>query len=215
MKMSKLEGLQMLKLLDFPTIELIDPNLLDKNSQVLKQGLSVRTSPKKNLLFNTNLPSIHNCTDLEELRKFIQNNQGEYHIIVHRTVKAQEIGSVSRLEIGTDKVIIELFDDFEKREQGIIKNRVTFPIIGEKFRIDQLQIEDKNEEEYKVFTKVIKDVKYMPFKKFDAEFVVEDGKVFFMDLTIQGREDSEYAEELIKKSHKKKSIKGEKMNEVI
>lgn len=209
MKMSKLEGLQMLKLLDFPTIELIDPNLLDKNSQVLKQGLSVRTSPKKNLLFNTNLPSIHNCTDLEELRKFIQNNEGEYHIIVHRTVKAQEIGSVSRLEIGTDKVIIELFDDFEKREQGIIKNRVTFPIIGEKFRIDQLQIEDKNEEEYKVFTKVIKDVKYMPFKKFDAEFVVEDGKVFFMDLTIQGREDSEYAEELIKKSHKKKSIKGD------
>ncbi len=209
MKMSKLEGLQMLKLLDFPTIELIDPNLLDKNSQVLKQGLSVRTSPKKNLLFNTNLPSIHNCTDLEELRKFIQNNEGEYHIIVHRTVKAQEIGSVSRLEIGTDKVIIELFDDFEKREQGIIKNRVTFPIIGEKFRIDQLQIEDKNEEEYKVFTKVIKDVKYIPFKKFDAEFVVEDGKVFFMDLTIQGREDSEYAEELIKKSHKKKSIKGD------
>lgn len=203
MKMSKVEGLKMLKILDFPTIEQVDPNLLDENSQVLKEGLSVRTSPKKNLAFNTDLPSIHNCTDLNELRKFIQENRDEYHIIVHKTVKPEQIGSVSRLEIGTDKVIVEIFEDFEKRKHGIIKNRVTFPVIGEKFRVDQLQMEEKNEEEFKVFSKVIKDVKYMPFKKFDAEFVVEEGKVLFTDLTIQGKEDSEYAEELTRKAQQR------------
>ncbi len=203
MKMSKLEGLQMLKLLDFPTVDIIDPNLLDENSAILKQGLSVRTSPKRDLQNNVNLPSIHNCTDLQELRKFIQEHRDEYHIIVHRTPKAEQIGSVSRLEIGMDKVIIELFRDYEERKKGMIKNRVMFPVLGDKFRIDKLQIDEKDEEEFKVFSKVIKDVKYMPFKQFDAEFVVENDKVFFTDLTIQGKEDSEYAEELRKKAQQK------------
>ena len=87
MKMSKLEGLNMLKTLDSPTIELIDPNLLDENSYVLKQGLSVRTSPKDNRQNNTNLPSIHNCTDLKQIREFIELHKDEYNIIVHRTIK--------------------------------------------------------------------------------------------------------------------------------
>lgn len=207
MEMSKIEGLKMLKILDFPTVEPIDPNLLDENSQVLKQGLTVRTSPKRNLPDNAYLPSIHNCTDLKELRKFIEEHRNEYHIIVHKTVKPEQIGSVSRCEIGADKVIVEIFEDFEKRKDGIIKNRVTFPVMGEKFRIDQLQMEEKNEQEFKVFSKVIKDVKYMPFKKFDAEFVVEGGKVLFTDLTIQGREDSKYAEELKREVQKREEKK--------
>lgn len=209
MKMSKIEGLQMLKLLDFPTVESIDPNLLDENSQILKQGLSVRTSPKRNLADNAYLPSIHNCRDLKELRTFIEEHRREYNIIVHKTVKPEQIGSVSRLEIGADKVIVELFEDFEKRKKGVIKNRVTFPVMGDKFRIDQLQMEEENEQEFKVFSKVIRDVKYMPFKKFDAEFVVEDGKVFFTDLTIQGRADSEYAEELKRRAQKREEKKEE------
>jgi len=47
MKMSKIEGLKMLQMLDFPTVKQIDPNFLDENSYALKQGLSVRTSPKR------------------------------------------------------------------------------------------------------------------------------------------------------------------------
>lgn len=199
----------MLKLLDFPTVESIDPNLLDENSQVLKQGLSVRTSPKRNLADNVYLPSIHNCTDLNQLRAFIKEHRGEYNVFVHKTVKPEQIGSISRLEIGEDKVIIELFEDFEKRKKGIIKNRVTFPVVGEKFRVDQLQMKEKNEQEFKVFSKVIRDVKYMPFKEFDAEFIVEDGKVVFTDLTIQGRADSEYAEELKRRAQKKEEKRKE------
>ena len=49
----------------------------------------------------------------------------------------------------------------------------------------------------------------MPFKKFDAEFVVEDGKVLFTDLTIQGREDTEYAEEIRRKAQQRDEIRKE------
>ena len=199
----------MLQILDFPTIEQIDSNLLDENSQVLKEGLSVRTSPKKDLTSNVYLPSIHNCTDLNELRKFIEEYKNEYHIIVHKTVKPKQIGSVSRYEVGADKLVIEIFEDFENRKQGIIKNRVTLPVMGEKFAISQLQIDNEDPQEFKVFSNVIKEVRYMPFKKFDAEFVVEDGKVLFTDLTIQGREDTEYAEEIRRKAQQRDEIRKE------
>lgn len=209
MKTSKIEGLKMLKILDFPTVEPIDPNLLDENSQVLKQGLSVRTSPKEDRENNVDLPSIHNCTDLKELRNFIEEHKNEYNIIVHKTVKPKQIGSVSRYEIGTDRLIIEIFEDFEKRKHGIIKNRVTLPVMGERFAISQLQMDKNDPQEFKVFSDVIKEVKYMPFKKFDAEFVIEDEKVLFTDLTIQGREDSEYAEEIRRKAQQRDEVRKE------
>lgn len=196
MKVSKIEGLKMLQILDFPTIEPIDPNLLDENSQVLKQGLSVRTSPKGEAENNVYLPSIHNCTQLNELRKFIKQHQNQYYTIVHPTVKPEQIGSISRYQAGEDKVIIEIFKDFERRKKGIIENRVTVPVMGERFAISQLQIQEKDEEEFNLFGKVIREIKYMPFQNYDAEFVVENGKVLFTDLTIQGKKDNEYAETL-------------------
>lgn len=193
MKISKIEGLKMIKLLDIPTVKLIDPNLLDENSQVLKQGLSVRTSPKRDLSNNVYLPSIHNCTDLGELRRFIKQYKEQYHMIVHRTVKPNEIGSISRYEAGEDKIIIETFEDFENRKKGVIKNRMILPIRGEKFIISQLQIQKQNEQDFYLFSEVIKKVKTIPFKKFDAEFVVEEGKILFMELTMQS---TEYIEEV-------------------
>lgn len=206
MKLSKSEGLKMLKLLGLPTIEQIDPNLLDENSEILKQGLSVRTSPKKDLPDNVYLPSIHNCTDLNELRTFIREHQSEYHIIVHKTITSQ-IGSVSRYEAGTEKVIIENFEDFDKRKKGIIKNRMIVPILGERFMVNDLQLQETNEQDFKLFSKVLREVKYMPFKKFDMEFVAEDGKILFTDLTINSRPDSIYAEELAKKAQAKENKK--------
>lgn len=212
MKLSKSEGLKMLKLLGLPTIEQIDPNLLDENSEILKQGLSVRTSPKKDLPDNVYLPSIHNCTDLNELRTFIREHQSEYHIIVHKTITSQ-IGSVSRYEAGTEKVIIENFEDFDKRKKGIIKNRMIVPILGERFMVNDLQLQETNEQDFKLFSKVLREVKYMPFKKFDMEFVAEDGKILFTDLTINSKPDSIYAEELAKKAQAKENKKSHKETE--
>lgn len=188
----------MLQILEFPTVKSIDPNLLDENSQILKQGLSVRTSPKKNRENNVYLPSIHNCTDLNELREFINQYKNQYHMIVHPTVKPEQIGSISRYQAGEDKVVIEIFKDFETRKKGIIENRATVPVMGNRFAISQLEMQEKKEDEFKIFGKVIKEVSDMPFETYDAEFVVQNGQVLFTDLTIQGRKDEAYAEELTK-----------------
>lgn len=203
MKVSKIKGLKMLQMLDFPTIKQIDPNLLDQNSQILKQGLSVRTSPKKDRENNVYLPSIHNCTNLNELRGFINQYQNQYHIIVHPTVKPEQIGSISKYQAGEDKVVIEIFKDFETRKKGIIENRATIPVMGNRFAISQLEMQEKKEEEFKIFGKVIREVSQMPFESYDAEFVVENGQVLFTDLTIQGRRDEAYAKELEKQAEQK------------
>ena len=205
----------MLKLLGLPTIKQIDPNLLDQNSQVLKEGLSVRTSPKKDLSNNVYLPSIHNCTDLNELREFIEDYQNEYNIIVHKTVTPNQIGSVSRYEAGTEKVIIEDFEDFEKRSKGIVKNRMVIPILGEKLMVSRLQMQETDSEDFILFSKVLKEVKYMPLKKFDIEFVSEDEKILFTDLTINSRQDSLYAQELAKEMlSKEKNKKSKKQKKI-
>lgn len=70
--------------------------------------------------------------------------------------------------------------------------------------VSQLEMKEKDPQEFKLFSQVLKDIRYMPFRKFDAEFVVEDGKVLFTELTIQGKKDNEYAEELKKKTQREK-----------
>ena len=207
MELSKAEGLKMLKLLGLPTVEQIDPNLLDENSHVLKQGLSVRTSPKRDALDNTSLPSIHNCTDLNELRNFIKKHRNEYNIIVHKTVHPNPIGSISRYGIGTDNLVIEDFEDFEKRKHGITKNRMIVPVLGEKYMISQLQMQKNDVDDFQLFSKVLKEIRHLPFKTFDMEFVAEDGKIVFTDLTIKSKEDREYAQELAKKAQEKENRK--------
>ena len=188
MTLSKIEGLKMLKTLRFPTVDLIDPNKLNENSEILSQGLSVRTSPKKDMANNVYLPSIHNCTNLSEIKSFISKYEKDYNIIVHKTVRPKQIGSVSRYGnlLGEEMLSIETFYDFATRRQEIIKNKATLPLYGERFLISKLKIEKKDKEDFKVFSKVIQEVRHMPFKKFDAEFVFdEDGQILFTDLTVQ------------------------------
>lgn len=178
MKMSKLQGLKVLGELDISTVELIDPNLLDKNSDVLKYGLSVRTSPKKDAQNNVYLPSIHNIRDLDEIREFINQYQRDYDIIVHKTVRPELLGSVSKYQMSPEeeRVIIELFQDFEKRKEGIIKNRVSLPVLGGRFMISQMNMENDIKEDFTTFSKIIRNVKNIPFETYDAEFVLENGR---------------------------------------
>ena len=178
----------MLKILEFPTVDLIDTEQLNENSEVLSQGLSVRTSPKKDMEYNVYLPSIHNCTDLSEINNFINKYEKDYNIIVHKTVRPKQIGSVSRYgnTLGEEILGIDTFYDFATRKQEIIKNQATLPIYGGRFLISKLKIKEKDEEDFKMFSQIIQNVRHMPFKKFDAEFVLnEDGQILFTDLTVQ------------------------------
>ena len=206
MKLSKLDGLKMLKMLKFPTVDLIDPKQLNENSEVLSQGLSVRTSPKKDMASNVYLPSIHNCTNLSEIHNFINEHEKDYNIIVHKTVRPKQIGSVSRYGnlLGEEMLSIDTFYDFTTRRQEIIKNQATLPIYGGRFLISKLEVKNKDEEDFKVFSKVIQDVRHMPFKKFDAEFILdEDGQILFTDLTIQSDKiKKQDTKDIIEKSEK-------------
>ena len=188
MKLSKIEGLKMLKMLRFPTVDIIDPKQLNSDSDVLSQGLSVRTSPKKDMENNVYLPSIHNCTNLSEINDFISEHERDYNIIVHKTVRPKQIGSVSRYGnlLGEEVLGIDTFCDFVTRKQGIVKNQAMLPIYGGRFLISKLEVKEKDEDDFRVFSKIIQDVKHMPFKNFDAEFVLnDDGQILFTDLTIQ------------------------------
>lgn len=209
MKLSKIEGLKMLEILDIPTVKLIDANLLDENSQVLKQGLSVRVSPKSDTQNNVYLPSIHNCTDLNQIREFIKQYQKDYYIIVHKTVNPELLGSVSRYQMSpeSENLIIELFKDFGDRKIGKVKNRVILPIYGDKFMASELQMAEENKEDFFTCSKVIREVKTMPFKTYDAEFVLEDGRVNFTDLTIQSPVDSYLMEQVKGKSKELETIR--------
>ena len=206
MRLSKLDGLKMLKMLNFPTVDLIDPKQLNENSEVLSQGLSVRTSPKKDMASNVYLPSIHNCTNLSEIHNFINEHEKDYNIIVHKTVRPKQIGSVSRYGnlLGEEMLSIDTFYDFTTRRQEIIKNQATLPIYGGRFLISKLEVKNKDEEDFKVFSKVIQDVRHMPFKKFDAEFILdEDGQILFTDLTIQSDKiKKQDTKDIIEKSEK-------------
>lgn len=212
MKMSKKEGLEMLKILDFPTVQLIDTNLLDENSHVLREGLSVRTSPKSDAQNNVYLPSIHNCRDLNKIREFIREYQRDYHIIVHKTVKPEMLGSVSKYQLsaGNENLVIELFKNFEERKNERIKNRVILPVMGERIMASELQMQEKNEEDFGVFSKVIQGVRKMPFQTYDAEFVLENGKICFTDLTIQSPADKCIMEKIKEEKNDKKVYSLEK-----
>lgn len=207
MKMSKKEGLEMLRMLDVPTVEVIDANLLDENSHILKEGLSVRTSPKSDTQNNVYLPSIHNCRDLNEIREFIREHQRDYYIIVHKTVKPELLGSISKYQLSpeNENLVIELFKNFEERKKEIIKNRAILPVVGERIMASELQIKEKDKEDFCVFSKVIQGVRKMPFKTYDAEFVLENGQICFTDLTVQSQADKCIMEK-IKEEKKDKGI---------
>ena len=112
--MNKSDGLELLENCRFPIVELLTINDLENDSSILEHGVSVRLSSKGN---NKNvdvfLESIHNIHDIEIVKKFINDNMGKYDIIIHKTVKPDIIGTVSKYSNNYyDIVAIELYKNF-------------------------------------------------------------------------------------------------------
>lgn len=63
-------------------------------------------------------------------------------------------------------------------------------------------MQEKNEEDFRTFSKVLQGVRKMPFQTYDAEFVVENGQVCFTDLTIQSPIDMELMRTINRKNSK-------------
>ncbi len=183
MHLNKKEGISLLQEFGLPTVRTIEATDLMENKSDLKSGLSVRLSPKSSSERNVMLPSIHNCRDINVINGFISKNQDKYDIIIHKTVKPQVIGSISKLKF-RESIVIETFKNFENRKKGIIDNRVIIPLLGDKMYISKLEMLRKDKVDYNNFRKVIILLNDIPFEEYDMEFVIEDGDVVFTDLTL-------------------------------
>ena len=135
--MTKNDGLDFLLKNYFPTIKLLTLEDLQKDKSFLEQGISVRLSSKTDNI-DVNLKSIHNVHDLETIIKFIKENIQEYNIIIHKTVKPELIGTVSKYNnYNTDILAIELYNNFENRKKEIVSYRAIVEMIENRIiRID-------------------------------------------------------------------------------
>ena len=183
MKMSKLEGIQLLENLNLPTINRLDINQIIDGRISVDEGVSVRVSPKGSTFDkNVGLPSMHNCKDIEQIKEFINSNR-RYNIFAHYTVKPEVIGSISKLE-HTQSIVIETYRDFYERKKEIIDNRVIIPILFDRLWISKMEILKKDEKDFRNFKKVILLLKDIPFKQYDIEYVIQNGDVILTDLTL-------------------------------
>lgn len=194
--MNKLEGVKFLKAFKIPTVDLIDiPKLLlDENP--IETGLSIRTSPKGKCERNVYLPSIHNCKSKEKIQDFIDMYDKKYNIFAHKTVQPEVIGSVSKLDF-RNSIVIETYEDFTKRKQEIIDNRMIIPMRGDKMLISRLEMLREEPKDYKNFRKVIYSLYDIPFTNYDMEYVIQDGEAIFTDLTLPENREYNYFKEYI------------------
>ena len=204
MAINKEEGIDLLKILDMPTVEKLDIKQILSNAAPITDGLSIRLSPKGySKAQNVYLPSIHNCTNKEMIRNFVAQYSKKYNVFAHKTVKPEIIGSASRLD--NESIVIEMFQDFEHRKREEISNRMTIPILGDIIMVNHMTMLDENPEDYKMFSQVIMGLRRMPFNNYYLEFVIENGKVIFTDLTIP---DEKYSREIVSylKQRKKEEV---------
>lgn len=184
MKMSKLEGIKLLEMLELPTIKRLNIVQILDGKIPLNEGISLRLSPKgNNFDRNVYLPSIHNCQNLETIKKFIILYNNNYNIFAHYTVSPEVIGSVSKMNFA-DSIVIETYKNFDHRKKEIIDNRVTIPLLFGRIWISKMQIEKKDEHDLINFKKVFSILKDIPFEEYDMEYVIQNGKLVLTDLTL-------------------------------
>ena len=184
MKICKLDGIKLLQELGIPTVELMDISKIITGQIPIDtvNGISVRLSPKnKNVKWDVGLPSINRRKDLSEVREFIQEYIGRYEVFAHETVRPEILGTVSRF---SDELAIETYEDYDKKHEQEVSNRLIVPVIGDRFLINKMRLQKNDEKDFNRFKEVIMYLKKIPFEKYDAEYVFQDGKVIFMDFTV-------------------------------
>ena len=194
MKISKLEGIKLLSKLNIPTVELLDIKQILEEKEPLKEGISVRLSPKSKLAkWNVGLPSINRRTNLDEIKGFIEQYQNQYIIFAHRSVIPESIGTLSKLE---DCLVIETYKNYEDKHNEVINNRIVVPILGDKMYINHMQMLRKEEQDFKDFRKVLMYLKGIPFSQYEMEYAIENGEVIFMDFTVADSREYQIYKEL-------------------
>lgn len=184
MKICKLDGIKMLQRLGIPTVKLMNISKIITGEIPIDtgNGISVRLSPKdKSVKWDVGLPSINRRKDLSEVKEFVQKYKKDYEVFAHETVRPEILGTVSRFG---NELVIETYEDYDKKHEQEIDNSVTIPVIENRFFINKMQLKKKDEKDFNRFREVIMYLRKIPFEVYDAEYVFQDGKVIFMDFTV-------------------------------
>ena len=180
--MNKNDGLELLENWSFPTVELLTISDLENDSSILENGVSVRLSSKRNnKSVDIFLKSIHNVHEIEIVKKFIIDNESKYDIIIHKTVKPDIIGTVSKYSNNSyDIVAIELYKNFLDRNHGIVASRAVMEMQGNMI----ISIDNNSFEPKSLFYELMNYLKYVELDEYSIEFVVENKKLIFTDLYL-------------------------------
>ena len=182
MKVSKLEGIKLLNELGMPTVKLLDISGILNGQISIDEGISVRLSPKSKLVkWNVWLPSINRRTNIDEVREFVERYQDDYLVFAHKSVRPQSIGTLSKFP---ESVVAETYKSYEDKGDGIIDNRVTVPMRGDKLFISKMELLKRDETDFNNFRKVLLYLNKIPFSEYETEYVIEDNNVVFMDFTV-------------------------------
>ena len=183
MKLAKLEGIKIMEKLNIPTIQRINISQIIAGKISIDCGISVRTSSRGNSArWNVYMPSIHGCTDVEQVKKFVLDNS-KYEIFAHETVKPEVIGSISKLN-HSNEIVLETYKNFAERKEEIVNNRMTIPVYNDKIWVSHLSMIKDDPVDFKNFKKVIIYLKNIPFEQYDMEYVIQNGEVMFTELTL-------------------------------
>ena len=191
--MTKIDGLNYLLSNCFPTVELLCIEDLQNNPNLLKDGISVRLSSKhENDKADVYLKSIHNVHDLEKIKDFILNNKDDYDIIIHKTVKPELIGTVSKYSnLYNDIIVMEVYKNFDDRTHGIVSFRTIVEMVDDRI----ISISDNDPISKTLFRKIMNYISDVYYDEYTFEFIVEQTKLIFTDF---------YSKDLKKKSYLKK-----------
>lgn len=178
--MNKIDGLELLNEWNFPTLELLTIDDLEHNPYLLHEGVSVRLSSRGN---NENvdvfLNSIHNVHDINRVKKFIIDNKDKYDIIIHKTVKPDIIGTISKYNnYYHDIIAIELYNNFQDRSHGIISSRAITEMMGNII----LEIDNDKFASKALYLELMMLLRYIDLDDYTIEFVLENNKLVFTDL---------------------------------
>jgi hypothetical protein len=178
--MNKIEGLNILNDWKFPTIELLSLDDLEANPSLLTEGISVRLSSKEATdRVDVFLKSIHNVHSLEQIKDFIFKYQNDYNIIIHKTVKPELIGTISKYNNnGVNIIAIELYKDFNDRSHGIVSYRANVEMIGDRI----IAIDNDKFISKKLFVDIMYYLRKIDLEDYTFEFVVENGNIKFTDF---------------------------------
>lgn len=195
MAINKKEGIELLNSYGLPTVEFIDIEELLKSKEEIPDGMTVRVSPKGNHQRNVMLPSIYNCKDKEKIKTFFNEYSKVYNVFMHKTIRADKIGSISKIHSpNQDMLILEIFKSFKDREKEKIDNRMIIPILGGRYMISGIELMKKDKEDFSQFIDVFKQIRKLAYSSYNIEYFIKDGKIIFTEFATEAKEFEEYLE---------------------